>query len=121
MCSMIPQPIRWEIYDTLQMILGILRPHGRVSSSPAPVAGMLPQAGAHSVHQWKRKREETKEMKKQAELREEAQEMLIESFIRRERKLVETLEEKKKKSEAKRKKERWKSWKHYNSQMTREE
>ena len=52
LCSIIPRPIRWEIYDILQMILGRLRHHGRVSSSPAPVAGISPQAGAHPVHQW---------------------------------------------------------------------
>ena len=38
LCSIIPWPIRWQGYDTAQMILGILGPHQRVSSSPAPVA-----------------------------------------------------------------------------------
>ena len=38
LCSIIPQPIRWQGYDTVQMILVILRHHQRVSSSPAPVA-----------------------------------------------------------------------------------
>ena len=40
LCSIILQPIRWQGYDTVQMILGILRHHGRVSSSPAHVAGI---------------------------------------------------------------------------------
>ena len=52
LCSIIPRPIRWQGYDTLQMILVILRHRQRVSSSPAPVAGIQPQAGAHQVHQW---------------------------------------------------------------------
>ena len=40
LCSIIPWPIRWQEYDTLQMILGILGHHGRVSSPTAPVAGI---------------------------------------------------------------------------------
>ena len=40
LCSIIPWPIRRYGYDTLQRILGILGHHGRVSSSPAPVAGI---------------------------------------------------------------------------------
>ena len=40
LCSIIPWPIRWQEYDTLQMILGILGHCQRVSSSPAPVAGI---------------------------------------------------------------------------------
>ena len=40
LCSIIPWPIRWQEYDTLQMILGILGHRQRVSSSPAPVAGI---------------------------------------------------------------------------------
>ena len=40
LCSIILRPIRWQGYDTLQIILGILRHHGRVSSSYAPVAGI---------------------------------------------------------------------------------
>ena len=40
LCSIIPRPIRWQGYDTLQMILNILGHHQRVSSSPAPVAGI---------------------------------------------------------------------------------
>ena len=51
LCSIIPRPIRWQGYDTLQMILNILGHRQRVSSSPAPVAGIQPKAGAPSVHQ----------------------------------------------------------------------
>ena len=40
LCSIIPWPIRWQEYDTVQMILGILGHRQRVSSSPAPVAGI---------------------------------------------------------------------------------
>ena len=40
LCSIVPRPITWQGYDTLQMILGILGHHQRVSSSPAPVAGI---------------------------------------------------------------------------------
>ena len=40
LCSIVPRPIRWQGYDTLQMILGILGHRQRVSSSPAPVAGI---------------------------------------------------------------------------------
>ena len=40
LCSIIPWPIRWQGYDTLQMILNILGHRQRVSSSPAPVAGI---------------------------------------------------------------------------------
>ena len=40
LCSIIPRPIRCQGYNTLQMILGILGHHTRVSSSPAPVAGI---------------------------------------------------------------------------------
>ena len=40
LCSIIPWPIRWQGYDTLQMILNILGHRQRVSSSPAPIAGI---------------------------------------------------------------------------------
>ena len=40
LCSIFPRPIRWQGYDTLQMILVILRHRQRVYSSPAPVAGI---------------------------------------------------------------------------------
>ena len=40
LCSIVPWPIRWQEYDTVQMILGILGHRQRVSSSPAPVAGI---------------------------------------------------------------------------------
>ena len=34
LCSIVPWPIRWQEYDTVQMILGILARRERVSSSP---------------------------------------------------------------------------------------
>ena len=34
LCSIVPWPIRWQEYDTVQMILGILGHRQRVSSSP---------------------------------------------------------------------------------------
>ena len=40
LCSIFPRPIRCQGYDTLQMILGILGHRQRVSSFPAPVAGI---------------------------------------------------------------------------------
>ena len=46
-------------------------------------------------------------------MKEELQEIMIESFIKRERMLVETLEEKKRKSTELMKKEKWKSWKQF--------
>ena len=40
LCSIISWPIRWQGYDTLQMILSILGHHGRVTTSPDPLDGI---------------------------------------------------------------------------------
>ena len=40
LCSIVTRPIRWQGYDTFQMILNILGHRQRVSSSPTPVAGI---------------------------------------------------------------------------------
>ena len=40
LCSIISRPIRWQGYDTLQMILGISGHHGMVTTSPDPMDGI---------------------------------------------------------------------------------